>query len=85
MQCQMIIGSANGKPIRCEHEATREEIWNDHAGFVVVNLCERCYQCFRPTKHAPDVVESAASSDISPTPEVSVLQAESTPAPTQVM
>ena len=85
MQCQMIIGSANGKPIRCEHEATREEIWNDHAGFVVVNLCERCYQCFRPTKHAPDVVESAASVSISHASEVSASEAESTPSTTQVM
>ena len=39
----------------------------------------------RPTKHAPDVVESAASSDISPASEVSALEAGSTPATTQVM
>ena len=39
----------------------------------------------RPTKHAPDVVESAASVSISPASEVSASEADSTPAPTQVM
>ena len=38
-----------------------------------------------PTPHAPDVGESAASSGIFLPSEVSALQAESTPAPTQVM
>jgi SAM-dependent methyltransferase len=37
------------------------------------------------TKHAPDVGDSAASSDIFPASEVSALQGESAPAPTQVM
>ena len=37
------------------------------------------------TKHAPDVVESAASVSISPASEVSASEAESTPATTQVM
>ena len=40
---------------------------------------------FRPTKHAPDVVESEASSDIYRTSEVSASEAEPTPATTQVM
>ena len=35
-------------------------------------------------KHAPDVVESAASVSISPASEVSASEAESTPATTQV-
>ena len=39
----------------------------------------------RLTKHAPDVVESAASVSISPASEVSASEAESTPATTQVM
>jgi len=39
----------------------------------------------RRTKHAPDVVESAASSDISHASEVSASKAGSTPATTQVM
>jgi len=38
-----------------------------------------------PTKHAPDVVESAASVSIFPTSEVSASEAESQPATTQVM
>ena len=38
-----------------------------------------------PTKHAPDVVESAASSEISPASEVPASEAESKPATTQVM
>ena len=38
-----------------------------------------------PTKHAPDVVDSAASVSISPALEVSASEAESTPATTQVM
>mgnify|MGYP000940748333 CR=1 FL=1 len=38
-----------------------------------------------PTKNAPDVVESAASSDISTASEVSASEAESKPAITQVM
>lgn len=37
------------------------------------------------TKHAPDVGDSAASSGIFLSSEVSALQGESTPAPTQVM
>lgn len=37
------------------------------------------------TKHAPDVVESAASVSISLTSEVSASEADSTPATTQVM
>lgn len=37
------------------------------------------------TKHAPDVVESAASSNILPASEVSASEAESKPATTQVM
>ncbi len=37
------------------------------------------------TKHAPDVVESAASVSISTTSEVSASEADSTPATTQVM
>ena len=37
------------------------------------------------TKHAPDVVESAASVSTSPASEVSASEAESTPATTQVM
>ncbi len=40
---------------------------------------------FRPTKHAPDVVESAASVSISTTSEVSASEADSSPATTQVM
>jgi len=39
----------------------------------------------RPTKHAPDVVDSAASVSISPASEVSASEADSTPATTQVM
>ncbi len=39
----------------------------------------------RLTKHAPDVVESATSSDILPASEVSASKADSTPATTQVM
>lgn len=39
----------------------------------------------RPTKHAPDEVESAASVIISPTSEVSSSEADSTPTTTQVM
>lgn len=39
----------------------------------------------RRTKHAPDVVESAASVIISPASEVSASEADSTPATTQVM
>ena len=39
----------------------------------------------RPTKHAPDVVESAASSEISTASEVSASEADSSPATTQVM
>lgn len=38
-----------------------------------------------PTKHAPDVVESAASVSIPTASEVSVSEADSTPATTQVM
>lgn len=45
----------------------------------------KLWQMSRPTKHAPDAVESAASVSISPTSEVSALQADSTPATTQVM
>ena len=37
------------------------------------------------TKHAPDVVESEASSEISTASEVSASEADSTPATTQVM
>ena len=43
------------------------------------------YRAIRPTKHAPDVVESAASVSISPASEVSASEAESKPATTQVM
>lgn len=39
----------------------------------------------RPTQHAPDVVESAASVSIFPASEVSALEADTTPATTQVM
>jgi len=39
----------------------------------------------RPTKHAPDVVDSGVSNDISPASEVPASEAESTPATTQVM
>ena len=39
----------------------------------------------RPTKHAPDVVESAASVSIFPASEVPASEADSTPATTQVM
>jgi hypothetical protein len=39
----------------------------------------------RPKKHAPDVVESAASVSISPSSEVSASEADSNPATTQVM
>jgi glycine/serine hydroxymethyltransferase len=42
-------------------------------------------QVSRPTKHAPDVVESAASVSIPPASEVSASEADSTPATTQVM
>jgi hypothetical protein len=38
-----------------------------------------------PTKHAPDVVESAASVSILPASEVSASEADSTPSTTQVM
>ena len=38
-----------------------------------------------PTKHAPDVVESAASVSISTASEVSASKADSSPATTQVM
>jgi DNA-directed RNA polymerase subunit RPC12/RpoP len=56
-------------------------------------FCNRCGSesivnltaMLRPTKQAPDVVESAASVSISPTPEVSASEAESQPATTQVM
>lgn len=48
-----------------------------------VNLCN-CEQ-FRPTKHAPDVVESAPLQAL-PTPEVApVGGADTTPTTTQVM
>ena len=46
---------------------------------------ELSYAETRLTKHAPDVVDSAASVSISPASEVSTSQAESTPATTQVM
>ncbi len=46
---------------------------------------EQLGKIIRPTKHAPDVVESAASSGISPASEVSASEAESNPATTQVM
>ena len=39
----------------------------------------------RPTPHAPDVVDSAASSDISHASEVSASEADTKPATTQVM
>ena len=39
----------------------------------------------RPTKHAPDVVESTASVSISPASEVSASEADSTHTTTQVM
>lgn len=42
-------------------------------------------QVSRPTKHAPDVAESAASVSISTASEVSASKADSTPATTQVM
>lgn len=45
--------------------------------YLAISVC--------PTKHAPDVVESAASVGISPTSEVSASEAESNPATTQVM
>ena len=38
-----------------------------------------------PTKHAPDVVVSAASASISPASEVSASEADSSPVTTQVM
>ncbi len=38
-----------------------------------------------PTKHAPDVVDSAASVSIFPASEASASEADSTPATTQVM
>lgn len=41
-------------------------------------------QVSRPTKHAPDVVESDALNSIFHTSEVSASEAESTPATTQV-
>lgn len=44
-----------------------------------------CAESVCPTKHAHDVVESAASSDISTASEVSASEAESKPATTQVM
>ena len=57
-----------------------------------LELIERTQRLFgvsayeiRPTKHAPDVVESAASVSISPASEVSAPEAVSTPATTQVM
>lgn len=63
MQCQMIIGSANGKAIRCEHEATREEIWNDQAGFVVVNICTLCFQCLLQQSVEPTRFPHCATMD----------------------
>jgi len=48
-------------------------------------ICEDCQRKCLPTKHAPDVVESAASVGIFPASEVSASEAESTPATTQVM
>ena len=45
----------------------------------------QCKPKRRPTKHAPDVVESAASVSIPPASEVSASEADSTPATTQVM
>ena len=55
-----------------------------------VNGVECCKRCARVaiahlTKHAPDVVESAASSEIPNASEVSASEADSTPATTQVM
>ncbi len=63
------------------------------AGFEFCPSCRKRYVGFitharvdrRPTKHAPDVVESAASISISTASEVSAPEAESTPATTQVM
>jgi len=43
------------------------------------------YRAIHPTKHAPDVVDSAASVSIPPASEVSASEADSTPATTQVM
>ena len=60
-------------------------------GTMVCPKCddEKCAECDgtgeRPTKHAPDVVESAASVSISAASEVSASEADSTPATTQVM
>ena len=53
---------------------------------VICGGCGRTLCLFRrPTKHAPDVVESAASVSISHASEVSASEAESNPATTQVM
>ena len=50
---------------------------------IVIKFCPFCGRSL--TKHAPDVVESAASSEISPASEVPASEAESKPATTQVM
>lgn len=50
---------------------------------IVIKFCPFCGRSL--TKHAPDVVDSAASVSISPASEVSASEADSTPVTTQVM
>ena len=70
------------------YDEGEEEICRECWGTGWERWCPKCgfdLQRPRPTKHAPDVVESAASSDISPASEVSASDGDSNPATTQVM
>ena len=74
--------TVSGHGMRCEVAEDKQRHKKD-----VSRLRRRLskQECRLLTKHAPDVVESAASSDIPATSEVSASEAESKPATTQVM
>jgi hypothetical protein len=80
----------DGTDYDCEHPTYGTKYGCDKCPMFGRNGGKRQYRLVNPrerhlTKHAPDVGDSAASSDIFLASEVSALQGESTPAPTQVM
>ena len=72
---QFNYGFTMGRGAYCNHHTQKRFVW-------AINTCPLEAQL---TKHAPDVVESSASSDILPASEVPASEAESTPATTQAM
>ena len=80
----------DGTDYECEHPTYGTKYGCDRCPMFGRNGSKRQYRLVNPrerllTKHAPDVVESAASVSISTASEVSASEADSTPATTQVM